>query len=436
MRIVLGTHSFSAFAGTETYTHTLALELQRLGHETIVYAPSLGPIADRAREQGVPVVDRLDALPASCDAVISQDTSTAFTLAGRLPDAVRLQVVHSDHHALQSPAQLDGVCDAVVVLNDRVRRHVESLAHHPPIVRLGQPIDLRRFRGQREGQERRTHRALLLGNYLHGPIAEAVTGACRDAGFEPVQAGVHAAPTAAPEQLIADADLVIGLGRCVIEAMACHRAAYVFGVVGGDGWVTADSYPAMEADGFGGTATPDHIDRERLTADLRGWSAQMGHVNRQLAKRGHDIHVHAQQLVAELRDRMTAEGRSAPAVTAADELARLVRLEWQTWGRFEASLAESAALRRALADATDAGAAAHAEVERVHQHLAALAAAHERERAALHEAIAEAQAEGRAEAQAARRELEAFRATRRYRSALRLAAPVDAVRRLLGAQSS
>lgn len=440
MRIVLGTHDFSSFAGTETYTHTLAVELQRLGHEAIVYASTVGPIADQAREQGIPVIDRLEGLPPTCDAVVSQDTSTAFVLTKRFPGAVRLQVVHSDYHALQSPPQLDGVCDAVVVLNDRVRRHVESLAHHPPIVRLGQPVDLRRFRGQREGQEQRTNRVLILGNYLHGPIAEVVTGACRDAGLEPVQAGVHTAPTATPEQLMADVDVVIGLGRCVIEAMACHRAAYVFGVMGSDGWVTPDSYPALEADGFAGSATTRCVDRRQMADDLRTWHAQMGLVNRQLAKSGHDIQRHAQELVAELRSHMAGDARPEPATASADELARLVRMEWQTWGRFTGSLAETTALHRAVADLD---AARRDEVERLHQHYADVTSARESERA-VHEselsakerelsALRDAVARAEADRAAAHQQLAAFRSTRRYRSAMRLAAPLDAVRRRLGA---
>lgn len=433
MRIVLGTHDFSSFAGTETYTQTVAVELQRLGHEAIVYAPTLGPIAEQTRAHGVAVVDRLDQMPSTCDAVVSQDTSAAFALTKRFHDAVRLQVVHSDYHALQSPPQLDGVCDAVVVLNDRVRRHVESLAQHPPIVRLGQPVDLRRFRGQREGQEQRTNRVLILGNYLHGPIAEVVTGACRDAGLEPVQAGVHTAPTATPEQLMADVDVVIGLGRCVIEAMACHRAAYVFGLMGSDGWVTPDSYPAMEADGFAGSATTRCVNRQDMADDLREWHAQMGLVNRQLAKSGHDIQQHAQQLVAELRSHMTAGARPEPATASADELARLVRMEWQTWGRFTGSLEETTALHRAAAHVE----AAHRdEIGRLHQHYADVAAAHEAERSAQDlELSALRDAIGRAEADrsASRQQLDAFRSTRRYRSAVRLAAPLDAVRRRLGA---
>ena len=42
---------------------------------------------------------------------------------------------------------------------------------------------------------------------------------------------------------MADADIVVGYGRSVLEAMAMGRAAYVWDHAGGDGWVTPETYP-------------------------------------------------------------------------------------------------------------------------------------------------------------------------------------------------
>jgi len=389
MRIVVGLHDFSTFAGTETYSLTVAEELQRLGHEVVVHAPTLGPIAGEARDRGIDVVAEEHRLPASCDAVLAQDAGSAFALAARYPDARRLLVVHSDYFALQSPPQLQGVCDAVVVLNDRVRRHVERLAAVPPVVRLRQPVDLKRF-GTRGGVASRAARALILGNYLRGAVAEQVAGACRAAGIEPVFAGTLATPTHAPELAIADADLVIGLGRCVVEAMAGRRAAYVHGIAGGDGWVTPERHATLEADGFGGTATPAILDAAGLASDLAAWDPEMGMLNRQLATAHHDAGAHAAELVAEIR--ALGAGPSAPT-DHTGELARLVRLEWQSWNRYTGALEESRDLRERLERE-------HAESERLRGELA--------------------DALGRAAA---------FRTTRRYRLARLLGAPLDALRR-------
>jgi hypothetical protein len=393
MRILLGLHAFEQFAGTETYTVTVAEELQRLGHEAIVHSPTAGPVAEVARKLGIPVIVDRDRLPASCDAVLSQDTGSAFQLAGRYPDAVRILVVHSDYFALQSPPQIQDVCAAVVVMNDRVRRHVEHLATPLPVVRLRQPVDLRKF-GVLGGIPQRAERALVLGHYLRGPAAQVVAEACRAAGLEPRLVGEPTTPTGTPEQAIADVEVVIGLGRCAVEGMAGRRAVYVYGIAGADGWVTQDSYAALEADGFGGLATPTVVDQAKLAADLSEWEPEMGTINRQLANAHHNVAEHAIALVALLRE--TAAGEAPPQPpTRGDELARLVRMEWQTWSRYTGALRHAGELREALRS---------------------------EQRALL---------EARRSGADALAQLEAMRASRRYRTAMRMAAPLDTVRRWL-----
>jgi hypothetical protein len=391
MRILFGLHAFEQFAGTETYTVTVAEELQRLGHEVIVHSSTAGPVAEVARKLGIPVIVERDRLPASCDAVLAQDTVSAFQLAGRYPDAVRIMVVHSDYFAIQSPPQIQDVCAAVVVMNDRVRSHVEHLANPLPVVRLRQPVDLRKF-GVLSGIPQRAERALVLGHYLRGPAAEVVAEACRAAGLEPRLVGQPTTPTGTPEQAIADVEVVIGLGRCAIEGMAGRRAVYVYGIAGADGWVTEDSYEALEADGFGGLATPTVVDQAKLAADLSEWGPEMGTINRQLANAHHSVAEHAIALVSLLRE--TAAGE-APPPSRGDELARLVRLEWQTWSRYTGALREAGELREALRS----------------------------EQRALFEA--------RRSGADALAQLEAIRASRRYRTAMRMTAPLATVRRWL-----
>ena len=97
--------------------------------------------------------------------------------------------------------------------------------------------------------------------------------------------GARSASHPRPELEIADADIVVGYGRSALEGMAAGKAVYVYDHGGGDGWVTAESYPALEANGFAGSATDDVIDKERLRADLLAYDADMGLVNRELARR-------------------------------------------------------------------------------------------------------------------------------------------------------
>jgi hypothetical protein len=344
MRIVLGHASFDAIGGTETYMLTVAKELQALGHDVTIYgAGELGMAASQAKTAGLAVTNSLDQLPDECDATLANDSSSAFDLAAKYPAATRAMVVHSSYFQLQSPPQIEGVCDLVIALSDRIVKHVECLAFHPPVARLRQPVDTLRF-GPRGDNPSVARRALVLGNYFQGAGAEQVTNACASAGVEAVFAGLSSDFSAEPERAIAEADLVIGLGRCIVEAMAGRRAAYVFGIAGGDGWVTADSYEQLEADGFGGGGTSQVISYGELARDLADWSPQMGAVNRQLALARHDAADHARELIELLSS--VDERRPAIAPEAAAENARLVRAEWLMRTNWMQSIDENRELSR------------------------------------------------------------------------------------------
>jgi hypothetical protein len=417
MRIVLSSENFAAAGGTETYTVTVARELDQLGHEPRIYSPNHGEMAELAREQGVAVMNSLQ-LPRACDLVIASDTATCHELAGRYPQALVVFVAHSADHMLQAPTQLQDRCQAIVVLNDRVRRVVEARAWHAPVVRLRQPIDLHRYREL--GPGRSTARtALVLSNYLDGPRAKLIEDGCRANGFDVAWTGATTRSTTTPEFAIADADLVIGLGRSVLEAMAAGRAAYVYGIVGGDGWVTPDRYPEMEADGFAGTSRSElTIDADRMAADLGAWNQKMGELNRDLTSAHHGAREHATALVNLARH---PENPSPPReLSLSDELAHLIRLQWRSEARAAASQAEAARLRSLLAELeldTATLRTQTADAARVRS----LHAEIELEAATLRARLAKADAD-----------LTRLRGTRRYRLACRIAAPLDRLRGLGG----
>jgi hypothetical protein len=122
-----------------------------------------------------------------------------------------------------------------------------------------------------------------------------------------------------------EAEIVVGSGRAIVEAMARGRAAYVLDADGCDGWVTAERYAALEADGFEGRAGPGTLGRERLRRDLAAYRPEMGIVNRDLVAMHHASGDHAQRLVELLgRGASTAE----PESPRLNEMARLVRESW------------------------------------------------------------------------------------------------------------
>ncbi len=370
MRILIGTYQLDAWAGSETYLLTLAEQLQRLGHETAVHTHIAGDVAQEAARRGIEVLTGAEVEWEAPDAAIAQDAVSAYALAAAFPSAPQLYIAHSESHDLQMPPQLPDLVGAIVAMNGRVARFVASTAASPPVVRLRQPVDLDRFALAGE-LPARARRAVLLGNYLAGSRRRLVLEACAAAGLQAEQLGAHVGTaTADAASAIAEAHVVIGQGRAIIEAMACGRAAYVFDQRGCGGWITSHSYAALAEDGFAGVTSSAALGPAELQADLERYEPAMGAVNRGLAAAHHDARHHAGEVVALLRELGAAPSRP---VTPLREMSRLVQLQWTGWSREQALVRENRLLResRDRAEAEyDVLAAVHAEtvaeMERTH----------------------------------------------------------------------
>jgi glycosyltransferase involved in cell wall biosynthesis len=344
MQIVMSFYALN-LGGTESYVLTVAEQLQRLGHDVTLFSVELGPNAAVARDRGLELRNRADELPPSCDVLYTQDSVTAYELAERYPETPHIYAAHADEYDLVTPPQVPGVVQAVVVLNDRLERQVRALAVAPEVVRLRQPVDVKRFY-PRAALRDPPQRALILSNYLSHDRVELVYRACADAGIECRQIG---APTGVStdeaDVELCRADIVFGKSRVIVEAMASGRAAYVYDHNGGDGWVTPERYDLLEADNFGGQAEATATDHERLRRDLAAYSTQMGPANRDLAVANHSARGHAHELV-EVFERFAGRHERIDAPLA--ELSRLARLQWANEVRAVHLAAENQRLRDQL----------------------------------------------------------------------------------------
>jgi hypothetical protein len=291
-------------------------------------------------------------------------------MADRYPDAVRLLVVHSAILDVHLPRGTEDTISGAVVMNDAVAARVRAMAADLPVTRLRQPIDVDQHYVASPLPDRPS-RVLMLGNYLHGPQLHALVEVCEEEGLAWDHVGTHGTLRVDPVEAIADADIVVGLGRSVLDAMACGRAAWVYGPSAGDGWVTTDTYAALEADGFRGKVTDRIPAAADFAADLAGYRSSMGVDNRNLVFLHHTATEHAVGLVAAV----TARG-GRPASRRADaplrELARAVRMQHEAQAsliaiaerlrvvneqlvvrdaELEAARRETAALQKELADA-------------------------------------------------------------------------------------
>ena len=301
MELIVALHELAAPGGPQSYALTVAEQLARLGHSVTLFARELGAMACLARERCLNATAQIGDLPERADGVLlGVDRSLAFELAARYPGAARVFVVHGidDIHL---PPPVDGVVAATVALNDRFAARAAACVGAGEIVRLRQPVDMRRFSVRRQPAPRPA-RALLLGNYHgdSGSRAQILKDAWSGAGIHWEQVGY---PNASLDVAAAmyDVDIVVGYGRSIVEAMASGRPAYVFDRAGGDGWITPESYEPIEAAGFSGMSPAPPPDAARLRTDLDAYRPEFGRLGYDLVRTHHDARQHVAELVALLR---------------------------------------------------------------------------------------------------------------------------------------
>ena len=323
MKLVLATNHLG-LGGSESYLLTVAEQLDRLGHEAVIYTPEPDRGAEAARESGIALIAEGE-LDQGFDAALVQDAGVSYQLADRCPEVPQVFVAHSEGFDLQAPPRLDGMVAAVIALNDRVARRMRSFAVDVEVVRLRQPIDTERFM-PRGGLPEVARRALLLSNAPNADRLAMLEAACAEAGLELERLGGSSGQVTDIRSALAGVEIVIGFGRSILEAMACGRAAYVYDWNGGDGWMTPDSYAEIEADGIAARSGRMIADAGRLAEDLRNYESAMGPVNHDLVIAHHRANVHAQELIG-LLERLV--GSTAPAVRAitGDGAARPARVE-------------------------------------------------------------------------------------------------------------
>jgi hypothetical protein len=263
----------------------------------------LGLAAELGRKRAINIIDADEALPADADATIALDRAMAIDLAQRYPRATRLYAMHNADEIWLPPPE-PGTVAATLAPNDRLAMLARGCAGAGEVVRIRQPIDLYRFSPRGSWARKKPSRILLLGNYLGMPSQriDQLQTAWSQPGLEWRRLG-HPEPTTAVAEEIAEADIVVGYGRSILEAMAGGRPAYVHEHSGSDGWVTTESYERMEADGFAGTGVRATPSLDQLRDDFLRYDPALGRAGQDFARTHHDARFVAAQLVA-LIDRL------------------------------------------------------------------------------------------------------------------------------------
>lgn len=272
MKILVGNNGFGNPGGSETYAYALIEELVRRGHEVHAVA-KIGPgmVSDRLRRLGVPVY--FDKMEGKYDLLLlSHSTSIE-----RVTDVsgFRIQTCHGIYPLVEQPVK--GM-DAYVSISKEVKNHLSKKGFTSTVIYNG--IDCGRFYPIVPIHGRLRNVLSLAHSNTANQI---ISRACDIIGCDLMIRNKYKAPVWEMEKLINWADMVIGLGRGIYEAMACSRNAVIFdyrSYMGetplGDGFCTSSNVSKFLKNNCSGRYSRLGFDAESLAEEMLNYNSEEG----------------------------------------------------------------------------------------------------------------------------------------------------------------
>lgn len=320
LRVLITTYMLAARTGSEMYVYDLALALVARGHIPVIYTPKRGALAADLAERGIEVRESLEEFSQPPDIVHGQHTIPAIEALLHFQGVPGIYVCHDATHDVDTPPLFPRILRYVAV-DYNCRERVTKAGVRPKRVRvIFNSVDLTRFKPRGRLPARPT-RALLFSNYANQTThLPAVREACSRAGLplDVVGAGVGK-PSAEPEAVIGEYDLVFAKARCALEAMAVGTAVILCDFRGAGAMVTSVDVDEFQRWNFGARLLRRPLDPQILLEQIRRYdSIDATEVSRQIrASAGLDSQV--DQLLALYRE-VLAEWVRAPKSDRKEEV--------------------------------------------------------------------------------------------------------------------
>lgn len=273
-KILVACNHLATVGGSELYTFYLIKALKKLRkYEVSYFTHSKGIISERIeKELGVPLKSG-----SQFDLIIASHNTTVNFLFGQ---GRILQVCHGPIPEMEQPSPL---ADYHIAVSEEVKAHLASLGFPSTVVLNG--IDMDTF-SQEVPISEKPQRVLSLCQSKEAN--EWLLEICEEENLKFTAINKHRNPSFRVNKEINNADLVIGIGRSVYDAMACGRPCILFDKRSyngnlGDGYLKPDNFSDFVRYNCSGRFARRRFSKSEMKKELGKYQKQDGVALRQIA---------------------------------------------------------------------------------------------------------------------------------------------------------
>ncbi len=262
-------------AGSETWTRTLALQLKKMGHTIEGFSPELGIISEELEKNGIPCFSSIhtsgirpfsiileEYRDFSYDAIIANHNHIVTFLRKQFLSTPVISTIHGIMHltddgrgkkvkAPEYPA-LEANVDRFIAVSEEVQEKLSSDYKMDSVI-IRNFLDVNQYKAVRPINEK-PQAFLINTNYADSsdPEVKIVREVAQHYQAKLIAIGQNFTMTPNIMQAIEDADVVVGIGRSVLEGVCAGRLGIVHGRWGTGGVVCADAINELRLTNFSG----------------------------------------------------------------------------------------------------------------------------------------------------------------------------------------
>jgi len=283
LKILLANGTLSLLAGSETWTATLARQLKKQGHEVTCFAMSifpgvhsLGIISDGLIKDGIPCLDMISSSgikpfvvsleenkDLQFDLIIANHHHVVSHLREQFPTTPIISTIHGPIHTMPGPNGTAIDAPEHPALNAKVNQFVTVSEEMQGILKerynieailIRNFLDTKYFDAKRSITPEKPKMFLINTNYFgaHSPDAEIIRVVTKHYDAKLAGIGGNFVPSNDIMTAIEDADIVIGIGRSVLEGVCAGRLGIVHGHWGTGGVIHPGSIEVIRHFNFSG----------------------------------------------------------------------------------------------------------------------------------------------------------------------------------------
>ena len=274
-------------AGSELYTRDLAINLNKRGHNVTVYSPFLGKIAKEIQLAGIRVIDNLNSIQREhFDVIHSHHNIPTIQARTYFPNTPIVRVVHGIIPFLEQPASISPGSSFYVAISEEVKKHLLDKGISGDKIKIIRNwIDISKFIYKAPAKQLKN--ILVLSNHFTFENEKILKQAVSKLQVTYAHVGLPENSLADAHKAILKSDLVITIGRGVLEAVSCGKNVLIWDIHGADGMLTKDNFHQLRQHNFSGRTNKLHYTVPGLVREIKKYSPHNGTELRKLIEKEH-----------------------------------------------------------------------------------------------------------------------------------------------------